>query len=160
VTAASIIVGCILPLGIPPLFLFLKWRLDRKGCLNVDFERLLSKQLVWRVATRGVRFKLLLLLSVLLAAGGYHRVFGAPVVGLTLSLGYVVVFPLFIFWPLWTKREQMALEHQKYMVCPRCEYDLRGIGPQGTCPECGLEYTAHLLRDIWTRAMRQGLRIR
>src|SRR5690242_21157814 len=25
-------------------------------------------------------------------------------------------------------------------ICPRCDYDLRGLPPEGTCPECGRPY--------------------
>lgn len=49
-----------------------------------------------------------------------------------------------------------------YRICPKCEYDLRGISlapepnPAGvTCPECGLHATPDQLRDRWEEVYRR-----
>lgn len=49
-----------------------------------------------------------------------------------------------------------------YRICPKCEYDLRGIsvaagpGPAGiTCPECGRRATAEELRERWEQVYRR-----
>lgn len=38
----------------------------------------------------------------------------------------------------------------KFRVCWECGYHLRGLGDEGTCPECGKTYTLAELREKWT----------
>lgn len=42
--------------------------------------------------------------------------------------------------------------------CPACDYDLRGLGPEGRCPECGCAFDPNarvlLKHDVWTHAWR------
>ncbi|GEM_PF-4610644 len=49
-----------------------------------------------------------------------------------------------------------------YRICPKCEYDLRGISiapepaPAGiTCPECGRHATPEQLKDRWESVYRR-----
>ncbi len=37
----------------------------------------------------------------------------------------------------------------RYRLCPRCAYDLRDLGPRGTCPECGRPFERSAVRTQW-----------
>jgi len=42
-------------------------------------------------------------------------------------------------------------------ACESCLYDLRGLAPEGSCPECGIAYNLENLKHIWSKpkAMKQ-----
>lgn len=49
-----------------------------------------------------------------------------------------------------------------YRICPKCEYDLRGISPSVgspprgiTCPECGRHATPEELKERWEQVYRR-----
>jgi len=157
-TVTLFICGCILPLGLPLFFLVYRWYLERGPEQTRNREQLLARRLAYRAATRGLRFKLLILLCVMFAVSGYQRIDGIREIGLGLLIGYCILLPIWALWPLWSRQERKTLEDQGYLICPKCEYDLRGTGPNGVCPECGFEYTQDLLRGVWTRAVSRGLR--
>jgi len=39
-----------------------------------------------------------------------------------------------------------------YRLCPRCGYDLSGLGDEGACPECGRGFLAASLAEQWAGA--------
>jgi hypothetical protein len=45
---------------------------------------------------------------------------------------------------------RMLTEHGS-MVCLRCRYILDQVPPEGTCPECGEEYSEWWLGEGWDR---------
>ena len=49
------------------------------------------------------------------------------------------------------KRIKQHLRDVRFMVCRKCAYDLVEHGPEGTCPECGTDYTAADLEKHWRR---------
>lgn len=155
---ALFVVGCVLPLGIPLWFLCLRWRLKSKSDSHDGEERLLAKQLAYAKATHGRRFTLMVLVCVMLSVSGYERSFGSPEIGLGLGIGYLLFFGVWAWWPLWSRRQRLSLEDRHYLVCPKCGCDLRGAGHRGVCPECNFPYTQELLKGVWTRALRRGLR--
>ena len=38
-------------------------------------------------------------------------------------------------------------------VCPTCGYHISGIGPAGTCPECGRPFQLQEVQDEWKRIL-------
>lgn len=41
---------------------------------------------------------------------------------------------------------------KQYRVCWHCNYHLRGLGDNGTCPECGKKFVLEELRELWKGA--------
>lgn len=39
----------------------------------------------------------------------------------------------------------------EFRFCPFCQYSLKGVPDEGTCPECGESYKIHLVQRIWQR---------
>src|SRR6185295_103838 len=51
---------------------------------------------------------------------------------------------------MWTShRLRVELEAAEFRVCPSCQYDLRHLGAEGHCPECGNYYDPELLSRLW-----------
>jgi hypothetical protein len=49
----------------------------------------------------------------------------------------------------WRRRFRGVLAAAEGLMCFRCGYDLRGIGPVGACPECGEVFIDTALRERW-----------
>lgn len=55
--------------------------------------------------------------------------------------------------------EPPRFRHQLSVTCINCEYDLEGLGPEGRCPECGLEAEVSRREEIaWPREYLAALR--
>jgi hypothetical protein len=48
-------------------------------------------------------------------------------------------------------RLQRTLTEQNYLLCPECEYSLKGLPTKGECPECGHPYIQGPLQRAWLR---------
>jgi len=156
--ATFVVALFVFPTAIPMAALLLKWRVQRATDHASCEDRLLSKRLVLQAATRGLRFKVLLLLCAVFAAAIYQWALGSRTITLILFIGYTMLFPIWSLWPFWTRHQREDLRRRQYLVCPRCEYDLRVNTTTSTCPECGLTYTDASVKWIWMRAIERGLR--
>ncbi|MBX3361436.1 MAG: hypothetical protein KF912_14355 [Phycisphaeraceae bacterium] len=49
------------------------------------------------------------------------------------------------------RRVRGPLREARGRLCPDCLHDLRGIGDEGACPECGEAFSKESLADWWGR---------
>lgn len=59
----------------------------------------------------------------------------------------LVVNPIYFLRRSWVRRSALAAEWQ---LCTHCAYDVSGLEPAGTCPECGKPYDTHADRHLWS----------
>lgn len=57
-------------------------------------------------------------------------------------------------------RRGRQLKKENFRVCINCEYLLHGLPDSGRCPECGVEYEVHELKDEWMKWLCGGKRTR
>lgn len=53
---------------------------------------------------------------------------------------------IFVVWIIWSLRRATEVTNSSTLLCPRCSYQLDGVG-QGLCPECGRMWTTEGIRD-------------
>lgn len=55
------------------------------------------------------------------------------------------------FYGMWRVRRDLLrrLREAGGRLCPGCEFDLRGLGDSGSCPECGRPFEIDAVRAQW-----------
>lgn len=107
------------------------------------------RERVWQRALRvGWVLIGLFVVYVVLLIASVIRKGGAPIMPVLWTL---VLIDVFIRWRL---RAAITDGHAlvkagEVRLCPFCEYDLRGLGERGQCPECGAWYGPEILRAEW-----------
>lgn len=115
------------------------------------------------------RWLLLVPLGILLTTLSIVLLAGLNVLPKSVLAGLPLIY-LSIFFLLF-KATRLAAAHYAgmkfirsidYRICPKCEYDLRGISPKPgsapggiTCPECGRHATPEELKDRWEQVYRR-----
>lgn len=67
---------------------------------------------------------------------------GAMVVWVPVFAGQAYLF-------IQLRRLKRRLRAADGMLCPTCAYDLRGVGREAPCPECGAALDAETVRNAW-----------
>lgn len=61
---------------------------------------------------------------------------------------------LFILWPRFHRSIARAgfafVASKRFLICPKCAYDLSGRAKDPFCPECGMVISRELLEFIWS----------
>lgn len=73
-----------------------------------------------------------------------------------ISLGpLLVVNPVYLWRTAWLRRAAATTEGR---LCTHCAYDVTGLAPAGTCPECGEAYDVDADKHLWEnlRGVRKG----
>lgn len=65
--------------------------------------------------------------------------------GVTMGIAGVV-------YGVWTNKLVKRAKELGYRVCWHCNYHLRGLPEDGTCPECGKVYMLSDLKSLWESA--------
>jgi hypothetical protein len=74
-----------------------------------------------------------------------------PVTGLV--VGYAGGLPIVLaIW--WRSRGRARIIALDFRVCPRCNFDLRGLPSPGACPECHRRFSDRSLRVHWLLALK------
>lgn len=114
------------------------------------------------VMRRGVAWWLGALFTCAIAACGWialRRPLGLPRDGVyryvPMMLGLapiLLVNPLYLWRTAWLRR---ALAASNGKLCTHCAYDVSGLAPSGTCPECGGAYDVEADAKLWQGVKRR-----